>query len=214
MTHLGVRRVLTLLATLAALVGANPVTAESDAGRPEDATIDAVWKPQRLAFKYHGYSTFYSCRGLAVKLEHILLSMGAREDLRLDGLGCNEQQRIARFEIVFHSPVEATPENVRELTTYDATDELVARTRGETLVSDTDLPRFAAQWQEVSFASDHRMRLEPQDCELVQAIRGQILARMSVRILHDRLHCSPGYGNSGTPRLTVNALVPVERPSD
>jgi hypothetical protein len=206
MSHFHAGRGLTVLAALL-IAGAAP--AESVADPAETAPVDAVWKPQRLAFQYRGYSTFYSCGGLQEKLQHILLSMGARADMRISGYACDEQLGNARFEILFHSPVEATPENVRALTTYSAQDELLARTRGETLVSATDLPRFAAQWQEVSFAHDHRMRLEPRDCELVRAVRGQILAHMSVRIVHDRAQCSPGYGNSGPPRLTVVALVPM-----
>ena len=88
------------------------------AARPSsDSGVDAVWKPQRLAFEYHGYSTLYNCRSLERKLHDILLSIGAREDLRVSGYACDDQISVARFEIVFHSPVEATPENVRALTT-------------------------------------------------------------------------------------------------
>lgn len=194
---------------------ATAVPAEPAAELAVNAPVDAVWKPQRLAFQYRGYNTFYSCGALAAKLGNILLSIGAREDIRISRFACNEQLGSARFEILFHSPVEATPENVSALTTYGTRDELIARTRGETLVSATDLPRFAAQWQEVSFARDRRMRLEPWDCELVQAIHGQVLARMSVRIVRNGLNCSPGLGNVGPPRLTVAALVPMRaKPAD
>lgn len=209
MGHFHVRRGLMLLAGLGALLCAGTTLAESATDQPDDVSIEAVWKPQRIAFQYRGFSSFYSCRALATKVEDILLSIGAREDIRLSGYVCNQQSGSARFEILFHSPVEATPENVRALTVHNARDELIAHMRGETLVSATDLPRFAAQWQEVSFARDRRMRLQPSDCELVQAVRGQILSRMSVRVVHDRALCSPGYGNSGPPRLTVAALVPM-----
>jgi hypothetical protein len=195
-----------ILVGLAALLSSAFATAETS----EDTGVDAVWKPQRLAFEYRGYSTLYNCRSLKRKLQDILLSIGAREDLRVSGYACDEQGSVARFEIAFHSPVEATPENVRALTSYDSQDELIARTRGETLASAEDLPRFPAVWKTVSFARDRELRLQPGDCELMQEVRGQILTRMSVRIVADRIRCSSAFGNIGPPRLTVSALVPAQ----
>jgi hypothetical protein len=190
---------------LAALLSSAFAAAETTS----DAGVDAVWKPQRLAFEYRGYSTVYSCRSLKRKLHDILLSIGAREDLRVSGYACDEQGSVASFEISFHSPVEATPENVRALTSYDSQDELIARTRGETLPSAQDLPRFPAVWKTVSFARDRELKLQPGDCELMEAVRRQILPRLSVRIVADRIRCSSAFGNIGPPRLTVTALVPA-----
>ena len=194
-----------ILVGLAALLSSAFAAAETSS----DSGVDAVWKPQRLAFEYRGYSTLYNCRSLERKLHDILLSIGAREDLRVSGYACDEQISVASFEIVFHSPVEATPENVLALTTYDSQDELIARARGETLASAADLPRFPAVWKTVSFARDRELKLQPGDCELMQQVRRQILTRMSVRIVADRILCSPAFGNIGPPRLTVSALVPA-----
>jgi hypothetical protein len=178
------------------------------ADAPADGEIvQAVWKPQQMNFEYRGYSTTYSCRGLQDKLELILLSVGAREDLQLNGYACDEQIGIARFQIVLQSPVIASEENLRELTAYDAKGELIARVKGEQLPSAADLPRFSAVWKTVSFARDRRMRLERGDCELVQQLRQQILTRMSVRMVKDNVRCSSSMGNIGPPRLTVSALV-------
>lgn len=175
-----------------------------------DRPVEAVWKPQRITFAYHGYSTFYSCGSLEDKLEAILESLGAREDLRVSGYACDEQIAAARFQIVFNSPVEATPENVSALTDYDARDALIARTRGETLANAPDLVRFQAVWKTVSFARDRNLRLQAGDCEFVQQLRRQILPRMSVRIVSDRVRCSSAFGAVGPPRLTVSALVPSD----
>jgi hypothetical protein len=169
-----------------------------------------VWKPQRIDFVYRGYSTLYSCSGLQDKLEKILTAVGARSDsVELRAYSCDDQLSTARFEIALASPVEATPENVQELTTYDARDELAARVRGERLANAEDLQRFPAVWKTISFARSREMRLEPGDCELVLQLRRQILQRMSVQIVSDRVHCSD-FGNIGRPRLTVSALVPAE----
>jgi hypothetical protein len=176
-------------------------------------SVEAVWKPQQVNFEYRGYSTTYSCRGLENKLELILRSVGAREDVQLRSYACDEQIGIARFEILLQSPVVASEDNLRELTTHDAKDDLIARVNGEKLPSAADMPRFAAVWKTVSFARDPRMRLDRGDCELVQQLRRQILPRMSVQIVKDNVRCSSSMGNIGPPRLTVSALVPADEAS-
>ena len=191
---------ITIAAPVDVAVADAPVDGES---------VQAVWKPQQMNFEYRGYSTAYSCRSLEGKLELILRSVGARDDLQLIGYACDEQIGIARFQIALQSPVVASEENVRELTAHGAKDELIARVNGEKLPSAADLPRFPAVWKTVSFARDRRMRLERGDCELVQQLRRQILPRMSVHIVKDNVRCSSSMGNIGAPRLTVSALVPA-----
>jgi hypothetical protein len=188
---------------------AAPFAAVADAPG-EGQSVEAVWKPQQVSFEYRGYSTTYSCRSLEDKLKLILRTVGAREDVQLHSYACDEQIGIARFQIALQSPVVASAENLRELTTYDAKGELIARVNGERLPSAADLPRFTAVWKTVSFARDRRMRLERGDCELVQQLRRQILTRMSVHIVKDNVRCSASMGNVGPPRLTVSALVPAE----
>jgi len=175
----------------------------------DTAVVEAVWKPQRINFVYRGYSTLYSCSGLQDKLEKILATVGARDHVELRAYACDDALSIARFQISLASPVEATPENLQELTTYDARDELLARVRGERLASAEDLPRFPAVWKTISFARSREMRLEPGDCELVQQIRQHVLPHMSVQIVRDHVRCS-SFGNISRPQLTVSALVPVE----
>jgi hypothetical protein len=172
--------------------------------------VEAVWKPQRINFVYRGYSTLYSCGGLQDKLEKILTTVGAREQIQLRAYSCDEAQSIARFQIALTSPVEATPENIEELTSYDTHDELVARLRGERLATAEDVQRFPAEWRTISFSRSREMKLAPGDCELVEQLRRHVLPRMSVQIVTDRVHCSD-FGNIGKPQLTVSALVPVKQ---
>lgn len=182
----------------------------ANAQSPADGVVEAVWKPQRVNFAYHGYSTLYSCGGLQQKLEKILSTVGARGGIEMRAYSCDDATAVARFQIVLTSPVEATPENVGQLTTYDAHDELVARVRGEQLTSAEDLPRFPAVWKTISFARSREMRLAPGDCELVLQLRRHILPRMAVHVVNDQVRCSQ-FGNIGKPQLTVSALVPVEQ---
>ena len=199
------------LARAAVLLLATAVA--SAAPQTNEEIVEAVWKPQRMNFVYRGYSTFYSCRGLQDKLEKILTTVGAQGGIALRAYACDDQMAIARFEIVLASPVEATPQNVQELTSYDARDELTARVRGEQLASAADVQRFPAVWKTISFARNREMRLAPGDCELVSQLRRHILPRMSVHIVSDQVRCSE-FGNISKPQLVVSALVPVEQVSD
>jgi hypothetical protein len=189
------------------LLAATVASAQSPA---DETIVDAVWKPQRMNFVYRGYSTLYTCGGLQQKLRRILRTVGARGGLELRAYSCDDSVATARFQIALTSPVEATPENVEQLTAYDSRAELVARVRGDQLASAEDLERFPAVWKTISFARSSEMKLAPGDCELVQQLRQHILPRMSVQIVSDQVRCSQ-FGNIGKPQLTVSALVPVEQ---
>lgn len=192
-----------LMSTALALIG----TAQANPA-PDAAPIEAVWKTQHIRFVYRGFSTLYSCSGLRTTLERVLVNVGARDSIRLQAYTCDDQSAVMAFQLTIESPVEATPENVRELTTYDSHDALVATLHGERLRSAEDLPRFPAVWRTVSFARDRQMKLTPGDCELVQEVRRQILPKMSVHIIRDNVRCSP-LGQIAPPQLTVSALVPA-----
>ena len=169
--------------------------------------VEAVWKVQSLSFAYSGYATVYSCSALLDKVSEILQSLGARDTLRIRSVGCTDMVTHGRMEITLESPVEATPENIELLTTYDSKQELVARMRNEQLASAEDVRRFPATWKTVSMSRDRQLKIGPSDCELVEQLRRDVLPRMSIRVEYDRLRCSAVFGNIGQPQLRVAALV-------
>lgn len=168
--------------------------------------VEAVWRVQSLRFAYSGYATVYSCDSLLEKVRGILQVVGARETMRIRSWGCTDMVTHGFMEITLESPVEATPENVQALTTYDSTQQLVARVRNERLDRAEELPRFPATWKSVSM-KDKPLKLGPSDCELVEQLRRDVFPRMSVHIERDRLMCSVAFGNIGQPQLRVAALV-------
>ena len=171
--------------------------------------VEAVWKVQSLSFAYSGYATVYSCNALLDKVSEILQSLGARDTLRIRSVGCTDMVTHGRMEITLESPVEATPENIEALTTYDSKQELVARMRNEQLAGAEDVQRFPATWKTVSMSRDRQLKIGPSDCELVEQLRRDVLPRMSIRVEYDRLRCSAVFGNIGQPQLRVAALVAV-----
>jgi hypothetical protein len=174
--------------------------------------VEAVWKVQSLSFAYSGYATVYSCDALLAKVRDILQSLGARDTLRIRSLGCTDMVTHGRMEITLESPVEATPENIEAITTYDARQELVARVRNEQLAVAEDVQRFPATWKTISMTRDRSLKLGPSDCELVEQLRRDVLPHMSIRVEYERLRCSPVFGNIGQPQLRVAALVALAEP--
>jgi len=188
------------------------VAPSAGAGTPQQSSralriVEAVWKVQSLSFAYSGYATVYSCDALLAKVRGILQGVGARDTLRIRSWGCTDMINHGRMDITLESPVEATPDNIRELTTYDSTQQLVARVRNERLDGAGELQRFPATWQTVSMSRDRKLKLGPSDCELVEQLRRDVFPRMAIRVEYDRVRCSVAFGNLGQPQLRVAALV-------
>jgi hypothetical protein len=176
-----------------------------------ESHVEAVWKAQSIVFEYHSEGRTYRCDILEYKIKIILQRLGARDRLELRRYACHDLAGWARFEVVMESPVEATEENVHEITRYDSKDELVARMHGASLPSPADVERFPAIWESISFRRDRELHLDAGDCALVQQVRRQILPRMSVQVTKDikGVDCSQELTGIAGPRLTVLALVPA-----
>jgi hypothetical protein len=170
-----------------------------------EASIDAVWKPQRATFSFVSSTTFYTCDELEHRLKRVLIVLGAHEEMYVDRRECSSNGDM-RLHITFMSPIEATSENVRALTTFATEEHLVARLKGIELPAAEDLRRFPAEWQAISLSNDRRLRLRATDCELMEQIRRQLLSHLAIRDVSRRLVCSPG-NFSRPPPLTMSALV-------
>ena len=79
----------------------------------------------------------------------------------------------------------------------------MARVRGEALPEKAIQP-FTAQWREVSVGRQGREKLEAADCEIVQALREQVLPLLPIRNLRLRGACGVILQR---PRLTAEALI-------
>src|SRR5471032_1735561 len=70
-------------AVILASVLCSPGRAEGAAGEQS-----AVWTQKEFKFTYQGFTTKYSCDGLRDKVRLILLTFGARKDLKVSEWGC------------------------------------------------------------------------------------------------------------------------------
>lgn len=197
------------LACLLTLSVALSSRAEASLQEPPPKLVEAVWKSQSIVFVYRSEGRLYPCGHLAEKIAAILQRLGAGARTVLRAERCRDFASLATFEAQIVSPVEATAENIIDITTYDAQEELIARMQGVELPTASTIPRFTAIWKPVSFRKDSALNLDSGDCALLRQLRNQVIPTMSVRIENDmRGGCSTGT-DSFAPKLTVTALVPA-----
>ena len=151
-----------------------PVDAQNGAGIP----IAVVWKEQHLNFFYMGRTSRYSCEGLRDKVRAMLLDLGARRDIRVTALGCDDAAARARpgslgpsLNIVVSTPAlpdaAAKPPHPGDLAAVDA--------------------RFEA----FTITSDAIRNMGIADCELVEEFSRQILPKLAARNLKQDITCVP-----------------------
>jgi hypothetical protein len=197
--------VLSLLATLAMVTF--PITGVR-ASDPAAETVNAIWRTQLVEFTYNSRDVYYSCDSLQSKVSQILRAVGAYERISVE-MHCAGDRfaNHAYGRVTMAVATEATPENVHAATTYDTRDVMVARLRQINLPTANDIDRFPAQWQSVSLTHHKGLRLDASDCDLMLALRRQVLPLMPVRIENERLHCALGASTRIRPRLDVVALM-------
>jgi hypothetical protein len=146
-------------------------------------TLSAVWKEQRFDFFYMGRTARYSCDGLRDKMRALLLELGARRDLKVSAIGCDEtapQLRsgsLPNLHILFSAPAlpdaEAQP------------------------LLPGDLRLVEARYQPFTLTGDAFRNLGIGDCELVEEFARQVLPKFATRGVKKDITCVP-YQLSGS----------------
>jgi hypothetical protein len=189
-------------ATIAPAIGlllACPASAHAD-----DA-VPAVWKKQEISFVYRGGASVHTCGGLSSQLRTLLTALGAHATTTITLIDCDDASPAHEVALVIASPFAATSESPELLSAPDATERLVARVRGETI---PETPAtFPARWKTISFANAMRLRLTPGDCELLRQLQRDVMPKLSVRVVRDKMRCQSDFGSGNRPQLVVAALV-------
>ena len=153
------------------------------AGEGAGSPVLAVWKEQRLDFSYMGRTARYSCEGLRDKMRSLLLDLGARRDLKVSLLGCNESAPLRhgylgpRLNIVFSSPV--LPDSAAQP------------------LHAGDLSAVEARYESFTLTSDAFRNYGVGDCELVEEFARQILPKFATKDVKQDITCVP-YQASGS----------------
>lgn len=153
------------------------------AGEAGGDPVPAVWKEQRLDFSYMGRTARYSCEGLREKMRSLLLDLGARRDLKVSLLGCNESAPLRhgylgpRLSIVFSSPALPDAAALR--------------------LHAGDLSAVEARYESFTLTSDAFRNYGVGDCELVEEFARQILPKFATKDVKQDITCVP-YQASGS----------------
>jgi hypothetical protein len=153
------------------------------AGESAGAPLPAVWKEQHLDFSYMGRTARYSCEGLRDKMLSLLLDLGARRDLKVSVLACDESAALRRgylgprLSIVFSSP--ALPDAALQP------------------LHTGDLSGVDARYESFTLTSDAFRNYGVGDCELVEEFARQILPKFATKDVKQDITCVP-YQASGS----------------
>ena len=170
---------------IAVAVGVVAILAGNAAAADEPTA--AVWTPRQFTFTYMGFTTKYSCDGLADKVKAMLLQLGARkDDLHVTQTGCTGQ---------YGRPVPFPGVNVRMSVLTPAPDGTVQ-----------------AQWKPVELKTDRDPVNASGECELLEQVKQHVLPLFSSRGTELNATCVPHQLSAGGASLQAQVLTAPASP--
>jgi hypothetical protein len=164
-----------LLASSAALLASSAALLASSAALADDTSAPAStpgsWQTHKYSFQFLGFTSTYSCNGLADKLKKLLVAAGARPDLKSQPGACasgfGRPDKFARADLTFSTlaPIDG------------------ATAAGTKTVK--------GSWHSVAFAAHSPRDLQIGDCELVEQFRQQLLPMFTTRNVVSNTTCVP-----------------------
>ena len=178
-----------LLASAWVVAGAGFTCAAAQADDSASPAGTGYWKSHKYSFQYMGFTSTYSCDGLADKLKVLLLAAGARGDLKSQPGACasgfGRPDKFARAELTFSTLAPA--------------DGGIAA--GAKPVNGALRP--------VSFTSLSPRDLRLGDCEVVEQFRSQVLPMFATRNVVNNTTCIPNQESGSSIDLRFEVFAPV-----
>lgn len=209
--------------TFVLLFALNAAAAEpapaADARPAAIAVQPGQWQQHDVTFTYSGFTSKYSCDGLADKVKLLLKAVGARADARVTSYGCSEpfgrptefpRVRLQfatlapaatagaalppRTELRSGAPVAAG--GAKPVAPPNAYGRVIGREapRIGTPAAAVAPPAGEAvpgRWQHVKLGRNTPRTLDPGDCELVEQFRDKVLPLFATRDIDDDTRCVP-----------------------
>ncbi len=170
------------------------VLASGAAAADETSSGGGTWQKHEYSFVSMGFTSTYSCDGLAGKLRLLLLAAGARADAKAQSGACAESfghpEKLARADLVFYT--------------------LLPGSSGH-----ADGPLTDGAWRPVLLAPRSPRELSLGDCELVEQFRSQVLPLFTIRHIDDQTTCVPHQDSGSVINLKFEsfaAAAPSKRP--
>ena len=174
-----------------------PTLLISSAGCADPATAGepGVWQKHQYSFAFMGFTTTYSCDGLADKLKLLLIAAGARHDVKSQAGACasgfGRPDKFARADLTFYTLTPGAADA--------APGEADAAPGAAPSAADTATGGKPVDgiWKPVAFADRSPRELSTGDCELVEQFRSNVLPMFTTRNVDSRTTCVP-HQNSGS----------------
>jgi hypothetical protein len=130
-----------------------------------------VWQKHEYSFAFMGFTSTYSCDGLASKLKLLLIASGARPDAKAQAGACasgfGRPDKFARADLTFYTLAPAG----------------AAEAAGSAPVD--------GAWIPVALAYQQPRNLDRGDCELVEQFRSNVLPMFTTRNVENHTTCIP-----------------------
>lgn len=152
-----------------------------------------IWEKHEYSFAYMGFTSTYSCDGLASKLKTLLIAAGARADAKARSGACpsgfGRPDKFARADLTFFTLAPVDP----------------AKPAGS--------PVIDGMWRPVAFASHKPRDLGTGDCELVEQFKTNVLPMFTTRNVTSNTTCIPHQLSGSRIDLRFEALTAAQRPA-
>jgi hypothetical protein len=146
-------------------------TAALAADAPASPAVQGSWQTHKYTFQFLGFTSTYSCDGLADRLKELLLAAGARADAKSQPGACaapfGQPDKFARADLTFST-----------LAPLDAAGTATGKP-------------VSGAWKGVSFSAHAPRNLQIGDCELVEQFRQLVLPMFTTRNVVSNTTCIP-----------------------
>jgi hypothetical protein len=148
-----------------------------------------VWQKHQYSFAYMGFTSTYSCDGLADKIKVLLIAAGARRDAKSQSGACasgfGRPDKFARADLTFYTLAPA------------ATD------------TSSGGKQVDGIWRSVSLSARSPRELSTGDCELVEQFRNSVLPMFTTRNLANHTTCVPHQESGSAINLQFESFAAV-----
>ena len=146
-----------------------------------------VWQKHEYAFTFMGFTSTYSCDGLADKLKILLIAAGARRDAKAQAGACasgfGRPDKFARADLTFYT---------------------LAPIAGDTPSQDKPVDGV---WRPVAFTERSPRELGIGDCELIEQFRSNVLSMFTARNVNNGTTCVPHQDSGSRIDLRFESFV-------
>jgi hypothetical protein len=172
-----------LCAGMAGLAGALLLCGAAFADDAAAAPQPGTWQSHKYSFQFMGFTSTYSCDGLASKLRKLLLAAGARADVKSQPGGCasgfGRPDKFARADLTFST---LAPAGAGDGTTVNGA------------------------WRPVGFTTTSPRDIGLGDCELIEQFRNQVLPMFATRNVVSNTTCVPHQESGSTINLRFESF--------